>query len=229
VDMNLTTACVVPSVTKRLTVLCLLAYPLILVGLAKWKGNGTGILASAVPAILTPLLLGATGAWLGTAHLIQAVSISEAGRRVRAAYAAETSLLLCFAAAIAALVSITLFIADLRGKHASASTTVSRPLSFASVTTAAVLLSFHLAATLMIVEDVPGLLPSFTSALTMATIAVASAIGSFLWLVLGCRRPSLTLRAARGVIPGALALASLLTAYMNWQLALIWESVAIHG
>ena len=85
--MQFTSVWVHPSAPIRLAVLFLLAYPFAVWLLSTYRRAGVGPMsASAVPLVLTPILVGAAAGWLGTLHAVESLAITaeDVGRGRRA-------------------------------------------------------------------------------------------------------------------------------------------------
>lgn len=227
-DLPISGGC--PSLATKVAMLLLIGYPFLLWSLSTYRREGMApMTASALPAALTPMFVAAAVSWMGIASLLEALSITGAGRVVRAAGVAETLSMITFGGGVAALVCIVSFVRDwmqANAQYASSPSPRVRAWTIAMLSILAIVVVSLFVLAGRIVEG-GGL--ATPVALTFAAIAGVGGVMSLGWLVLSRRRPALQLDHRRRTITAVAAAGALLIAYVSWQLTTIYNGVVMHG
>jgi hypothetical protein len=233
--MQFATVCAYPSVSTRLALLFLLAYPFGVLFLSRYRAPSTGPLsASVVPLTLTPLFVGLASAWAEVARVIGGLSIIAHGRAASAAGVTETFVLVTFASAIATLVSGITWIREVTRR--SQTQAAGRISTLAGVLAIALPLSVLAAIALQILFSEQLVSEAATPspvllrlAVVVATLSTLGALSSLIWLVSSRRNADMQLSRVRHV----LALSSLAVAGTicvgSWLLSRLFWSIAVSG
>lgn len=219
-DMSTASVCVTPSVVAQATVVFFFVYPLILWGLSGGHGRAP-MLASVMPAALTPLFAGMAAAWVGLVRVRQAQSLVGGGRASSAAGTAESLTLLVAAAAVAAMAAAAFSLCDvLRRREMMPVERRSTSLQSLPALVCAALIGTLLFAARVVAHT--GVMTLFAGAVVAAVCAMAS----FVWLIASRRVSSLQLHANRRVVGATIAICAMAIAAGVWRVIEMYAAIA---
>jgi hypothetical protein len=233
--MDMTTISHQVGVSTQMAVLILLIYPFALWALSRYRVDGVGpISASAIPAILVPLFIGASASCVVMSNVIVTLATyGDAYSASGAAGVAEAQVPLLCAAIDAAFIS---FISLVRG-FAPRVPAVEAPAAHRRLPALAAglvaLLAGVLLALIFAVENIFGRFASRTPSLQVpvagAWIAGAGALASIVWLVASRRSPVLQFSRSRTTVSTVCLATTLLLSYAVWSGLNIFRDFAVHG